>query len=270
MKSRCHNANSTSYKWYGAKGITVCDEWRNDYKAFAHWAIEKGGYDTDKEEDVVLTIDRIDSSIGYNPENCKFIEASDNIAKRNVEHSTQVHVYNLAGEYFKSFDSMTSAGKELNINVSNISKAIDEVNARCSGFMFRTVKHDSIPAHEILQQARKYDNRPIDVFIYANGASYGSFADIYKFANEIDANIGHLVECANGKRKFVKGFVVSFQDNVDDLDIAYDSVVEAIARMDKFYQGFDTEANDIIFDRISKAKHRLDSILTMRKLRTKE
>ena len=35
MKQRCNNPNDNSYQWYGAKGIKVCDEWLNDFEAFA-------------------------------------------------------------------------------------------------------------------------------------------------------------------------------------------------------------------------------------------
>jgi len=34
MKERCYNDKKSNYKYYGGRGIIVCDEWRNDFKAF--------------------------------------------------------------------------------------------------------------------------------------------------------------------------------------------------------------------------------------------
>lgn len=42
MMSRCYNPKSPGYKWYGAVGVTVCDEWRDNPEAFVKWAIENG------------------------------------------------------------------------------------------------------------------------------------------------------------------------------------------------------------------------------------
>ena len=38
MKNRCYNPNSDSYKYYGARGIIICDEWKDDFMAFYNWA----------------------------------------------------------------------------------------------------------------------------------------------------------------------------------------------------------------------------------------
>lgn len=69
IKQRCNNKNSLSYKYYGAKGISICPEW-TDYRNFYNWAIETG-YKED------LTIERIDVSKDYCPNNCKWIPLSE-------------------------------------------------------------------------------------------------------------------------------------------------------------------------------------------------
>lgn len=65
MKEQCLNPNSISYKNYGGRGITVCNEWKQDFTAFRDWAMENGYSDE-------LQIDRIDNFEGYFPDNCRW------------------------------------------------------------------------------------------------------------------------------------------------------------------------------------------------------
>lgn len=65
MKQRCNDANCKSYKNYGSKGITVCEEW-NDFAEFANWSFENGYSDK-------LTLDRIDPCGKYEPSNCRWV-----------------------------------------------------------------------------------------------------------------------------------------------------------------------------------------------------
>lgn len=66
MKGRCSIVKWKPYKWYGARGIRVCDEWENSYSAFKEWALSNGYQDD-------LELDRIDVNGNYEPSNCKWI-----------------------------------------------------------------------------------------------------------------------------------------------------------------------------------------------------
>lgn len=75
MKSRCNNKNDIDYKkWYGSRGIKVCDEWQNNFLNFYNWAMNNGYSDS-------LSIDRINVNGNYEPSNCKWssdIEQANN------------------------------------------------------------------------------------------------------------------------------------------------------------------------------------------------
>lgn len=74
MKQRCVNPNKQHYERYGGRGITVCEEWNEDFQTFYDWAMANG-YSDD------LTIDRIDNDGDYEPSNCQWITQAENTRK---------------------------------------------------------------------------------------------------------------------------------------------------------------------------------------------
>ena len=77
MKERCYSPNNNNYPKYGAKGVTICNEWM-DFDTFYTWAMTNGYKDS-------LTIDRVNSKGNYEPENCRWITLAENVARANAE-----------------------------------------------------------------------------------------------------------------------------------------------------------------------------------------
>jgi len=63
MIQRCHNPNNTAFARYGGKGISVCSRWRESVDAFI---ADMGPCPPD------MSIDRIDTTRGYEPGNCRW------------------------------------------------------------------------------------------------------------------------------------------------------------------------------------------------------
>lgn len=80
MKDRCNNSRADQYRYYGGKGIRVCERWRR----FENFVADIG------ERPVGATLDRIDSSGNYGPDNCRWATKADQ--NRNRSHCHQFEV----------------------------------------------------------------------------------------------------------------------------------------------------------------------------------
>ena len=97
MIRRCYDPKSISFKYYGQKGIAVCQEWRRDFSEFEKWA-KNHGYANE------LTIDRIDSNKDYSPDNCRW--ATRKIQQNNTSYNHLI-TYNGVTRTIKEWTEIT-------------------------------------------------------------------------------------------------------------------------------------------------------------------
>lgn len=123
MISRCYDPKNIGFNLYGAKGVRVCDEWRNNYQSFLDWALTHGW-----EPGLQLDKDIKGNGLLYSPDTCSFVTPIVNYAARkhihkiiyNNKEEIAVHVAKRLGisssRFFKRlrkgwniFDSATKA-----------------------------------------------------------------------------------------------------------------------------------------------------------------
>jgi len=78
MLARCHNPNIKAYHWYGARGIIVCDRWRESFTSFLS--------DMGERPSRHHSLHRIDNDGPYSPENCKWVERDVQSANTRAVH----------------------------------------------------------------------------------------------------------------------------------------------------------------------------------------
>lgn len=82
MKARCRCDRNPAFKWYGGRGIDVCDRWHDDFIAFVA--------DVGIPSDIKLQLDRIDNNRGYEPGNCRWTTRRINM--RNYRRNVHIEI----------------------------------------------------------------------------------------------------------------------------------------------------------------------------------
>lgn len=115
MRKRCRCKSRSDYKYYGGKGVRVCEEWNNTdfgFEAFRFWAL-RNGYRND------LTLDRINPDGDYCPENCRWVT----MLAQSYNRSNTVHPEKMPIDMQKQYvtykgksQSLYAWGKDLGID----------------------------------------------------------------------------------------------------------------------------------------------------------
>ena len=75
MKNRCFYEKDKKYSYYGGRGITICNEWKDNFEKFKAWAVANGYKEN-------LTIDRINNNGNYDPSNCRWVTMKEQCKNR--------------------------------------------------------------------------------------------------------------------------------------------------------------------------------------------
>jgi hypothetical protein len=111
LKQRCYDTNSEFYYAYGGRGIKVCDEWKNDFKAFYDWAVINGYNDK-------LYIDREKVDMDYSPENCRWVSSYVNGQnKQLIDKRNKSGYRGVCFRFNKWVSQIHSNGKQIHIGM---------------------------------------------------------------------------------------------------------------------------------------------------------
>ncbi len=115
IKKRCTNQNDPLYSSYGGNGISLCDDWLNDPKAFCEYV---GAAPSNKH-----LIDRIDNRKGYEPGNVRWV---DNFEQAN--NKTNNVKIEFQGQKFSSIsDFIRWLAPQLNVNKASLQRELQKV-----------------------------------------------------------------------------------------------------------------------------------------------
>ena len=140
VKKRCYNKKHKYYNYYGGRGISVCTDWKDDFKAFHDWAIINGYQEG-------LSIDRIDVNGNYEPENCRW--TTYNIQMQNTREIYRTNTSGFRGvSYDKKNNNWLSyiSVNNKRINIGRFQTALEAAKAYERYVRLNNLEHNFTPS----------------------------------------------------------------------------------------------------------------------------
>ncbi len=116
MKVRCYDPKFKAYHRYGGRGITICDRWLHSFLAFYN--------DMGSKPFPNAQIDRIDNDGNYEPDNCHWVSASENMRNKSTNKFTEAEVGRLRIRYAQGGIKQRELAKEYEVKQQYISDII--------------------------------------------------------------------------------------------------------------------------------------------------
>lgn len=204
MLIRCYDKDCTAYKHYGAKGITVCDEWLNSPDSFIKWC-EENGFDENKvlDKDILCDNLKIYPKI-YSPSTCQFLTSKENM--QHVFDNTiyqAVACYDESGSFVKEYRSISEAkidGKQ----TCNISRAVRKIRMKAHGFYWIYIDKIGSAPKKINIPEKKIIGVKIQ-HIDMDGNYLKIYQNIKEAAKDLSLYSSSISSVINGHRKSLFG-----------------------------------------------------------------
>lgn len=149
MKQRCHNPNQPAYARYGARGILVCERWQT-FENFREDMFDKYREHRDRYGARNTSIDRIDNSRGYSPDNCRW--ATRSVQANNKTNNRHV-VYKNVKYTVSEFCAIYRVTHERFISAESIEELLFRDNEK------REERRKNIVLNEIFEQNKGLDRK---------------------------------------------------------------------------------------------------------------
>lgn len=113
MHSRCYDPDNSRFRWYGARGIAVCDRWSGP-DGFENFLADMGGRPKGK------SIDRIDNDGDYEPGNCRWASPKEQSRNRRTSKLTKKDAVNIRSDYEQGLGGYRTIAKKYGVSFTMV------------------------------------------------------------------------------------------------------------------------------------------------------